>query len=162
MLPSYAMFSVEEAWGNTTVLRSSLDAAWDYVLTGQKDESRFGFLLSQCDDITPTPHEFESDLASAALDAANATTATLLCCLDGDAARGVEVAEYARDTIDMYLQIRGDIDPDDPEIEDRIAMHPLMQKEVNRQLNEIILLQSAESPAVVFQRLRNSQPSLLS
>jgi uncharacterized protein YjaG (DUF416 family) len=146
LVPNYVRFAREERWGNPTLLREALDIVWHCALGARSGSDELRVLAERSEEAAPEPAEFESDLASAALDAANAVAASLRCCQDGDVERCIEVATYARDTVDMYVQIRESMDQDDPGLERRIADHPLMVREMGKQSSDLEMLRRA--PAV--------------
>ncbi len=163
LIPNYEAFSREEGWGNIRVLRKGLNTVWDCAVGASPSQADVVALLQECDSVTPEPGEFDSDLASAALDAANAVSAALSCCVDGDPAHCADVATYARDTVDMYVQIRGDVDSNDPDLEAKIRTHPLMIHEMERQRSDLRLLQAAtDLEAAIVQRLKGTGESNLS
>lgn len=158
LLPSFARFAAEEAYEGLQDLRQCLDLAWVYARGNSIGEVKFSELSEQAENIAPEPGDFTSDFASAALDAANAIAATLRCCEANEVGRCLEVATYGRDSVDMYIQIRGDVSSEDPFLEDKIVAHPLMQRELARQLQAIEALESArevdESVTVALKSLR--------
>jgi hypothetical protein len=113
-------FVAEEEWSDPETLRTALDAVWGYATGSPLSESERIRLAGECEAAAPEPGDFRSDLASAALDAATAIGAALACCATGDPEHCAEAATYARDTVDMYVQIRGDVDSDDNDLEAKI------------------------------------------
>jgi hypothetical protein len=141
LLPNYAVFSRSDSWGDTGILRTALDEAWRAVERQEVDEPKLRSLLSECERIIPDTEDFDTPLVSAALDAGSAVLETLRLCLDGDQQRAVDVASFARDTVDMFIQERDDMDYDDPRFEERIAEDPLMLRELGKQQADLELLQ---------------------
>lgn len=145
LLPSFERFATEEAYGNAQILRRGVDLAWRCAQGHSVSEQELKEFTEQVEDIAPEPGDFDSDFASSALDAASAVGATLRCCETGEVAHCVEVAVYARDSVDMYIQIRGDISSEDPSLEEKIVAHPLMQREIERQLFALNMLERARA-----------------
>lgn len=143
MLPNYSEFSRETRWGSCSRLRAALDVVWDVALGAEHSSAELQSLIKECGELAPEPGEFRSPFTSAALDAATAISNALDCCIDGGVEECVENATLARDTIDVFLQNRGEVDIDDPQFERRIATHPLMQRELSRQLEDLEVLERA-------------------
>jgi uncharacterized protein YjaG (DUF416 family) len=78
----------------------------------------------KCEKIIPDTENFESPLTSAALDAAVAVTNALEYCLDNEDKKIDEVATVARDTVDLYIQDRDNLDYQDPNFEEKISNDP--------------------------------------
>jgi uncharacterized protein YjaG (DUF416 family) len=144
LLPNYRRFFAEARWGNPDLLRRNLDIAWEWVLGRELPADEAERLALVCYDLAPEPGEFRSEVVSASLDAANAVAATLYCVNEASIERCVEVAEYARDTVDMYIQIRDDIGYHTPGLEERIVGDSLMVRELATQERQLQLL--AASP----------------
>jgi uncharacterized protein YjaG (DUF416 family) len=141
LLPGFDRFATEEDFGNVQILRQGLDIAWECAQGSNPAGEIVSELSRQAEEVAPDPGEFTSDFASAALDAANAVSATLRCCETGEVDHCLEVATYARDSVDMYIQIRGDVNDADPLLEEKIVAHPLMQREIERQLRALEILE---------------------
>ena len=94
-------------------------------------------LARQCTEAAPDTEVFSSLYTSSALDAASATVEALGCCADGDPERGVRVATSARDTVDMYIQMRDKLEASGPAMEEAIARDPLMVREVQKQVRDM-------------------------
>lgn len=143
LLPNYLAFAAEEEWGDPESLRTALDAVWGCATGSRLSEGERIRLAGACEAAAPEPGDFRSDLASAALDAATAIGAALACCGNGNPEHCAEAATYARDTVDMYIQIRGDVDSDDSDLDAKIRTHPLMVRETDRQASDLRLLRKA-------------------
>jgi hypothetical protein len=140
MLPNYAAFSKMEKWGNTTFLRSALDEVWGLIEKNRCDKQTIQRHVNQCESIVPDTEEFSSIYTSPALDAANAIIETLECCLSHDTAKIVDVAGFARDTVDMYIQDKENIERFDAQVEQQILSHPLMVREMKQQREDLHFL----------------------
>jgi hypothetical protein len=135
-------FQAETGWGDPSILRTGLDTAWRVALGEEAVSDELRTLRLECLDQAPATGHFESDLESAALDAANAVAETVACCSDSRAAHCAEIATFAADTVDMYLQISGAVQ-NGASLEAQIRAHPLLQRELERQRADLALLRAA-------------------
>jgi len=132
MLPNYLTFSSETGYGDVTRLNRGLAEVWRWVETNQAP-TNVDALVQACEQQNPDTAEFSSIYTSAALDAANSIAATLEALGEATEDRAIEVASFARDTVDLFVQQWNDLDPNDSEIERRIVESPLMQSELKMQ-----------------------------
>lgn len=141
MLPNYRSFHAESAYGDASVLRGALDAIWEWIQTGQfsRDAAELGFA---CEQQAPDTTEFSSIYTSAALDVATATAATIEAIAEATEDKVVEVASLARDTVDLFVQEINELDPNDPDLEVKIAGSGLMQAELRVQRESLGTLKS--------------------
>jgi uncharacterized protein len=144
LVPNYVVFWKHHGWGDLKSLRQALDLGWR-CLGGQTIEPYIVMLCrARCEAATPDTEKFSSKYVSPALDAAVACTLVLDLLLDDDAQTILEGATVARDTVDMYVQEIESLDPSDPEREKKILRHPLMQRELRRQREDLELLERIE------------------
>jgi hypothetical protein len=157
LLPNYTAFSRMEQWGDADLLHESLEKIWAYVQGGALSEMQFDELIEECEKIVPDTEDFSSRYTSAALDAANAVIETLSCCKDGSSHRAAEVASFARDTVDMFIQQREETNPVDADLEMNILEHPLMKREIKKQEDDLSELKNQTELTPDFvRRLRSS------
>ncbi|MGH7334184.1 MAG: DUF416 family protein [Candidatus Rokuibacteriota bacterium] len=140
LLPNYESFAREYRYGDPTLLRRALGAIWEVVQGGKIALGQIRELQAGCRLGTPDPERFASPLTSAAIDAANAIHETLEVCYRDEPRRVAEVASFARDTVDMFVQERDNLDYSDPGLEERILADPLMIRELTKQQDELYLL----------------------
>ncbi|MBK8909904.1 MAG: DUF416 family protein [Chlorobi bacterium] len=140
MLPNYKAFSEIENWGDVSALSNALAIAWQFVKT--KDENILE-LIQQCENQAPDTEIFNSLYTSAALDASNSIVESLLFIVDGSFDHIELISQYAIDTIDMFIQVRDDLDfNSDPLFEKKIYNDELMIKEITKQVSDIQWLSS--------------------
>jgi len=132
MLPNYLTFSLETGYGDVTHLNRGLAEVWRWIETNQAP-CDVDVLIQACEQQGPDTAEFSSIYTSAALDAANSIAATLDALGETTEDQAIEVASLARDTVDLFVQQCNELDPNDSEIERRIAETPLMQSELKMQ-----------------------------
>src|SRR5574338_38398 len=140
LLPNYEVFSLQQNWGNSELLRSTLDLLWNSILIDGFEITNIKRLITECEAVIPDTEAFDSILTSAALDAGNAIVETLEACINDSLKGAVAVASLARDTVDMYIQAIEDYDYSDPRFEEKIVRHPLMVLELSRQRQDLQLL----------------------
>ena len=151
MLPNYRNFNAETGYGDVLVLRSALDAAWAWIETNQLS-GNVASLVSDCERQAPDTSEFSSTYTSAALDAATATATTLEALTTATAKQVIEVASLARDTVDLFVQEKKDLDPNDPRLEMKIIESGLMQAELRMQRQSLETLKNLQEQRVVASR----------
>jgi uncharacterized protein len=160
LYPNYEHFSQNNLWGNGQILQNAISIIYQNVF--RKDlfsEDEIQNLIEQVESITPDTEEFESILVSFALDACTSVLSTLNFIIDGETENIIDVATYARDTVDMYIQERDDLDVNDKMIEIKIEQDIFMQREKQRQFDIIKLLsEKKEITDSQLQNLREVQP----
>lgn len=144
MLPNYAVFKAQTSYGNSAVLRTALDAIWEWVENDQTSENLL-MLARQSEQQAPDTAEFSSSYTSAALDAATAIATTAEAISDATASKVIEVASLARDTIDLFVQEVDDLDPNDPRLDEKILRSDLMQAELRTQRQSLEKLKGLPS-----------------
>jgi uncharacterized protein YjaG (DUF416 family) len=157
LLPNYTAFAREVGWGEPETLRAALDYIWSVLGGGSLDRDAISRLVAECDSVIPDTDDFDTSSVSAALDAGTAVVETLQSLVDGNTKRVVDVASFCRDTVDMYIQDRDQLNfNSDPLFEKKIAEDPLMKRELARQ--SAILSELSASPVLnadVLERLRS-------
>ena len=154
---NYMAFQNQTGWGESSELRKAIDLIWKFafneiVLQDISDEIEVS--MNSVEANTPDTEDFETVLVSLALDAASAVFTTLAYLKDQDPKMAVEVASFAIDTVDMFVQVNEGYHPQDPQLEDKIVSHPFMIKELNFQKQDLILLtDNAENSIQATKRL---------
>jgi uncharacterized protein YjaG (DUF416 family) len=132
MLANYQRFSADTGFGDVSVLRNALDTAWAWIEAGRLP-SDLAELREACERQAPDTEDFHSPYTSAALDAACVAAIILDALERPDEARPLEVATLARDTVDLFVAERMNLNPNAPGFEETILRHHLMQRELRRQ-----------------------------
>lgn len=122
LLPQYVQFCQTENWGDAGLLRQALDEAWKWAGGAPVSRERIRDLEAQCQTVIPNTEEFSALLCSHALDAGVAVCETLQLCMGADLSRAVNVASAARDTVDMYIQERDQMECDDQSLSKRSSL----------------------------------------
>ena len=142
MIPNYRRFSVETRFGDFSVLRSALNAAWQSLPLNSSDSGDANDLEADVERQVPVTERFGSRLTSAALDAANAVAILVESRGKASVDAAIETAGLSRDTVDLYVQDEENLDPLDPNLESRILSHPLMQRELRCQADDLEFLKT--------------------
>jgi len=144
LLPNYLAFEKDAGWGDFASVRESLNYVWRYIFGEIKVLDEIAGAISSCELAAPSSDKFTSLYVTAAQDACFSVCSLLDCIVDEDVGKIVQVATYATDSIDLFIQETDRIDPNDPDLEMKILAHPLMQRELERQESDIAALRGAE------------------
>ena len=128
LYPNYVFFSQENNFGNPAILKDYLNSIRTKI-TDPNFKVDFGDYEEVINKITPTPHEFESVLASSAMDVCAAIYELIVFIQDNDLNRIDAISTLATDSVDMYLQEKEGLEMDDPKFEEKLSFHPLMIRE---------------------------------
>jgi uncharacterized protein YjaG (DUF416 family) len=137
MLPNYRRFVREHGWGNETALRAALDLGWRWLEQAPADAEIAESIREVCEEQAPNTEDFATISVSSALDAANAAAIVAGLVVEPDVEKVIELASYARDSVDMFVQELEQMPPGAPDLEERIRLHPLMQRELVNQREAI-------------------------
>ncbi len=142
--PNYVIFFQRTHWGGPAALRASLNKVWDFVEGSIRASEDISELEQKCEAVTPDLDDFStSDIdvqAGAAQEAAFMVRLLLQFCRDNQVSYAVRITTFARDTIDMYVQVVENLDPSDPELDAKVAQHPLMRQEIRNQESDLLKL----------------------
>lgn len=147
LYPNYAFFFDNFEFGNKTILREAIDFIFNGLLIDnfQKVDGINSY-LELIDINTPFPHNFNTILASSALDSCTSILETLNFMLDKKTSRLEDISTFATDTVDMYIHDRDDLDFNtDPLFEIKILNDPLMQRELSIQKGIISYLEKIDN-----------------
>lgn len=157
LLANYSAFLRDTGWGDSEPLQRASALIWS-ILDGKEFSSETSKELSiACEAVTPHSDDFSSLYVSLAQDACFSTCAVLDFVAHGNLDAIVEAASYAIDSVDLYVQEIEEMDPNSPDLEHQILVHPFMQRELERQNDELRSISQASShDSDFFQRLRTS------
>jgi len=150
LYPNYVYFSNNFEFGSKFILRSAIDFIHSSLLMNiAPNQSEIESNLKKVDLNTPDTEDFSSIFVSSALDSCTAILETLGFMLDKNSARLYDISSFATDTVDMYIEIRDNLDFNtDAQFDQKIFDDPLMRREIKVQegiisyLNEIDTLES--------------------
>lgn len=151
LAPNYTAFRDRHGWGDFAPLQQALDLGWKALAREPLERSEIEACHARCEEAIPHPDDFTSDYyVSGALDAGVVCSLVTQLLLEDDPGKVVEGAAQARDTVDMHVQELEDMNPRDPDLEGKILRHPVMQRELRRQREDLTRLEGAElSPSLV-------------
>lgn len=154
LYPNYLAFQRECGWGEPSVLRHALDFAWSVLEGAGPSTTRIKSLMQGVREAEPETEDFDTILVSSALDAA-AGAGLIREFIDGDDVNKIsELASLCRDTVDMFVQHLESLEPHDPELEDKILRHRLMQRELKRQEDDLRVVESFSGSKSEVAKLR--------
>lgn len=134
LYPNYVYFASNYHFGDASILRNALDYIYMNIFNNKFDSSKISSLTQQIDKATPETAEFDTILASSALDACTATSETLRFMVDRDFSKIRDISTMATDTVHMYIQVKEHLDYNiDKEFDNKIFSHPLMKREITIQ-----------------------------
>lgn len=142
LYPNYENFVRAFGWGSPQVIKHAIDEIFlilkeDRLYSAQE----FQDLIDAVDLVIPDTEDFSDIACSQALDAGVAILSTLEYIKSRELESVVNVAICARDTVDMFIQVRDDFNSNDPLCESRIESDYLMVRERARQ--ELLIKQLA-------------------
>jgi uncharacterized protein len=160
LLRNYHAFVKESGWGDPEVLERRIAAAWQCSIGARPPSLAVSELIRQCKAVAPDTERFEQASTSAALNAVSAAVGALSTCAGSSTRNAVNAATACIDTVWGYVQVRDDMDPNDPQLEAQILRDPLMTQELVRQerlLESLRGLRSIDSSSVAEVR-QSSMP----
>jgi hypothetical protein len=154
LLPAYEIFAAKSEWGDPSLLRGSLDAAWGSFL--EPVEARVLLnLANRCREWLPDTETFGSQEAGMALEAGIAVIRTLHCGAGQTGGEAGLAAEAMMNAIDILLMEEFDrsrkgprpaslaeLRQENEEFERFVGSHPLMLAELRKEKEEIAELQT--------------------
>lgn len=156
LLPNYLAFQKDSGWGDAAHVRNALDCVTSFVLGQKPDLRQIKIASAACESAAPNSDDFSSIYVTAAQDACFSICSLLDCLIEEDVEKIVQAAIYATDSVDLYVQEIEKMDPDDPQLEKRILMHQLMQRELQQQENDLAAIESIDVVSLSFLEERKS------
>lgn len=145
LYPNYVYFSENNNFGHPEVLRQSINYIYDNLFIDNADKLKVSLLINSIEKIIPEPAEFDTVLASSALDTCTVIIETLYFLIDKQESRIEDISTAALDTPDMYIQEIENLDyNNDSLFQKKIDSHPLMIKEISIQKGIIEFLRRQE------------------
>lgn len=137
LYPNYIHFNNETKWGSSENLRNAIDTIFIHLIDDRPfDKEQIRIFWDSVDLVTPDTEDFPEVMTSFALNACTAILSTLDFIIEPKPESIIEVAGYARDTVDMFVLVRDDFDSNDSNVEIRVEKDPLMIREKHRQFNK--------------------------
>jgi uncharacterized protein YjaG (DUF416 family) len=146
LIPNYRAFWKLEKWGDANRLDNTVDLIWAHLEGQEFSSQQINELMALLETIGPDTEDFISLWTGPAVDAVGAVISTLQCCIDGDATHAVAVGWLAVESVYHYLSVVNDPELDvhqaDPSFERFVLEAPLMNAELQKQLQDLALLES--------------------
>ncbi|GGH31387.1 DUF416 family protein [Sphingobacterium alkalisoli] len=162
LYPNYMFFQRINRWGKLESLGEGLSIIYQSLIKDDLfNSSEIEFAIANLEIVTPDTEEFPDITTSFALDACTSISSILSYLLEKNTEHIVDVAIFARDTVDMFIQEKYDIIPSDSLMEAKIANDPLMIKEKERQKKLLDRLRNIEMEIITddfINSLRDKTP----
>lgn len=145
LLPNYTAFQHDTGWGDVAPIRKALDFVWSTLESKSIDTQTVKIITESCETVAPGSEGFKSLYVSFAQDACFAACNLMDYILKNDVDKIIQVATYAIDSVDLYVQEVESISPNDPKLEQKILNHRLMQRELAQQKINLMDIEQASS-----------------
>jgi uncharacterized protein len=144
LLPNYIAFVKDTGWGDIDPIRNALDLIWLYLEGKQSELTELKKNISLCESVAPDSEETQSLYVTSAQDTCFAVCCLLDHLIEQDVGKIIQVATYATDSVDLYVQVIENLKPNTPDLEQKILMHRLMQRELSQQTKDLESIEKAE------------------
>jgi uncharacterized protein YjaG (DUF416 family) len=145
LYPNYVYFSKNYDFGNPEEPRRAIDYLHSNLFANNFDKTKTDSFIAAINSLTPQPAEYDTILASSALDACGVIYEALNFLVDNQTSRLADISTMATDTGDMYIQDKEELDfNSDKNFQKKIDTHPLMIKEIATQKGIISYLSSID------------------
>lgn len=144
LYPNYLLFTETNNWGNPSLFRAGIALLFEAAAVGRRPVSEAQKLDNELDSAFPDLDDFTSSEASYAFDASSALASALNFLITEEKEHVVNCSVTAFDTVDMFVQMLHQMEPNEPNMEQLINGDPYMQREVERQ-RQVLNLLSARS-----------------
>lgn len=146
LYPNYIYFSKHYKFGDPKLLRQALDLIDKNLLGNNVDKTEIISFAAKIEENTPQPADYDTILASSALDACAATIEALHFLVDKQFSHIDTISTQATDTVDMYIYDQNNLDCNtDKNYQEKIYSNPLMIKEIATQKGIISYLAKIDS-----------------
>ncbi|MDP4151298.1 MAG: DUF416 family protein [Bacteroidota bacterium] len=146
LYPNYVNFSRQYNFGDPEILKDALDRIYRYLLYKEIDKEKLILLIKEVEENTPEPGDFDSILASSALDACTAIIESLNSLVNDQPPQLDNISVIATDTVSMYIHDRDNLDYNtDTNFHQKINNDPLMLKEISTQKGIISYLSKIDN-----------------
>ena len=134
LYPNYVSFAIEYNFGFPKVLRHSIDFIYENIFREKIEQTLIVGQINRINKSCPNTEDFDTILASSALDACTCITDTLDFLNNSDSKLLQYISSYATDSVDMYIQYIENLDfNNDESFQKKIDTHRLMVNEVGIQ-----------------------------
>jgi len=166
MIGNYIACKQKIKWGDERPLRRALDELWRYLEGQAMTKPEAKQMYDACEAVAPNSDDFSEMLTTLAQDSCFAICCVLEYFLQENPEQIAQASSFAIDTLDFYVQELMDgfsniprAIPKSEEREERIRLHPLMQRELARQDADLKLLASNPDLATLKAQWRSPEKS---
>lgn len=139
----YRAFVDDTGWGDAERMRAWAVRLWNSAVGHTPlDRQAVDVIQTQWDELVPDHDEFDSPLTSVALDAAVTLMCATVVAESGSVEEASNAGYQAVAIADLLAQEAEDMHPQDPQLEEKILAHGLMQSELRRQEQLLAVLES--------------------
>jgi uncharacterized protein YjaG (DUF416 family) len=157
LLPNYLAFVKDTGWGDIKPIRHALDLIWLHLEEKTVNPQELNEMIALCESVAPDSDNFQSLYSTSAQDACFAVCALLDYLVKNDIDRIIQVATYATDSVDLYVQVIENMNPNSSDLEQKILEHRLMQRELSQQEKNLEYIEKARDIDLKFlYQLKNS------
>ena len=151
---NYQFFSKEANWGNSHVFKDVILLYYEFINGNLINTIEIQQLENAVEINTPDLDEVGHPLTSYGFDAGIAFLEALGYLKEKSLNHMIEVISGAINTVDMFVQVKEDLETTDKNLEIKIDNDPFMQKELKRQETIIKALQDIELNPETIAQLR--------
>ncbi|WP_179958294.1 DUF416 family protein [Chitinimonas arctica] len=137
LVPNYIAFQQDTDWGDFSSLRKALDIVWKFLSGESVSVQEIKNATQACELAAPSSDDFASLYVSSAQDACFSVCSLLDHLRENNVGRIVQAATYATDSVDLYIQEIEGLAPSDLLLDNKILVHPLMQRELTQQQEDL-------------------------
>jgi uncharacterized protein YjaG (DUF416 family) len=163
LAPMYRTFSKFTGEGEPEAIAAALEHVWEELSSENRNDARTEEVLAACEKLVTDEDAGERKWVVQRGCAQNALAAviyTVRCLRTGDAQEAAWSARQAYEALDLHVQHLEDFNPDSPDAEERLLMHPLVQVELGRQRHDLLDLQEGFGLARLRDRARRDSARL--
>ena len=154
MLPNYRLFCAASKFTDSKVMDNLLQILWGWVID-PKAKINFEVQLEKLEEITPDPQDFDHFGVYPALDCAMSMAALFNLLNKEDEQGAVVVCKLSQGSVEAFIDFT---EPDISNSEVRnqlVKQHPLMQWEIDTQIEIIEYVKSHERGKAMVKALRD-------
>jgi len=132
MYPNYEHFSTKFKFGQPLILQRAISYVYE-AITGKNiiNSQEIDELLAKIHLNTPHTNDFATFYATIAMNSGGVIYESINLLKQQDTRRIlIDISTMVTDAIDCFIQVRDDMDYDDPEFEEKIEQDPIMKTEV--------------------------------
>lgn len=152
-LPSYAWFCANLGSGSPLLLRETLDSIWVDLRGTTRGDNGFDSTLRQCVALISDEEVCSEENAAYAEDAVASVAYTIRARLTGDPQEAAWAARRAYEAVDRFVVSQLSSAIVERDLEGRVASHPLVQAELQRQQADLQDLQAAGANKPIPERV---------